>query len=113
MIPLRMLRHSAVLRRYIYGDDMSLILVSEVRLKNICIQLSRRRRGGKERSDVVNRGVMYFGCGYSQPEETELMADGMLSAVVWHGREYTVTSLRYIYCGDELHHIEAELGGTS
>ena len=41
MIPLRMLRHSAVLRRYIYGDDMSLIPVSEVRLKNICIQRER------------------------------------------------------------------------
>ena len=40
------------------------------------------------------------------------MGEDFIGTVVFNGTEYEITSVKYFYGGDELHHLEVGLGGA-
>lgn len=111
-IPPAILCHSCVLRIYEQGLPLGeRILKSEVRLKKVRLQMSARKKADAGGVYYEHRGKMFYDCRASEPAEAVFMESGCESFITYRNREYALTGVRYIYDGDELHHLEIELGG--
>ncbi|MGN0665326.1 MAG: putative minor capsid protein [Huintestinicola sp.] len=114
-IPEEILCHSCLLSRYcaddITGEER---LVSQVRLKKVRVALHRKRVSDGRMRDI-SYGTLYYDCFASIPQEVDFFGEdnegGFYTQVTFRGKKLRVVSVRYIYGGEQLHHIEAELEG--
>ena len=113
-IPKEVLIHSCVLNNYseegAYGERK---LISRTVLSNVRISVYGRAERDIRSRNVKRCGVLYFDCQNSSPEDAEFMGENFIGTISFNGEEYEITSVKYFYCGDELHHLEVGLGGET
>lgn len=112
-IPYALLRDSCRLRTFkrtgVFGDRQ---LLSETELSRVCCDVKDRLDTGTDGEELHGTGKVYYDCVRSLPEDACFLSDECESSVVFGGREYRVTGVRYIYSGGRLHHAEIILGGV-
>lgn len=110
-IPKEALIHSCVLKRYSEGGVFGKGgLVSVVVLENVRCSVEHTKRSDPKGDRIEKRGVLYFDCKNSSPEDVKFLEDGFRSEIVFGGEVFSVTGVRYIYGTSELHHLEVVMG---